>query len=86
MPSTATTAVQAAIQAAFSGDDGGSRARIGATLYASRFYAGIAALGTWAQIADITLGMTATPTGFSATFGISQVPTLDPANISVVFA
>ncbi|WP_366128199.1 baseplate J/gp47 family protein [Acetobacter senegalensis] len=86
VPSTATTAVQAAIQAAFSGDDGGSRARIGATLYASRFYAGIAALGTWAQIADITLGMTAAPTGFSATFGISQVPTLDPANISVVFA
>nr|WP_236709238.1 baseplate J/gp47 family protein [Acetobacter tropicalis] len=86
VPSTATTAVQSAIQAAFAGNDGGSRARIGATLYASRFYAGIAALGTWAQIADITLGTPATPTGVSATFGVSQVPTLDQANISVVFA
>lgn len=56
VPSNALALIQAAIISAFSGADGGARARIGGTLYASRFYAGIAALGAWAQIIDVQLG------------------------------
>ncbi len=56
VPADALEQVQAAIVAAFSGQDGGQRARIGTTLYASRFYAPVALLGSWVQIVSITIG------------------------------
>lgn len=56
VPSNATALIQAAIIAAFAGSDGGSRARIGSTLFASRYYAVVAALGVWAEIISIQLG------------------------------
>lgn len=56
VPSDATTQIQNAVIAAFSGTDGGARAKIGSTIFASRFYAGIAALGPWAQIVSIQVG------------------------------
>lgn len=56
MPSSAASLVQAAIIAAFAGADGGTRARIGSTIYASRYYGPVAALGTWAQIISIQVG------------------------------
>ena len=65
VPSNATALIQAAVIAAFAGADGGPRARIGSKLLASRFYAPIAALGSWAQILSIQLGSSNTP---SATF------------------
>jgi hypothetical protein len=61
VPSNALTQIQAAILLAFAGADGGSRARIGSTVYASRYYSGIAALGPWAQIVSIKLGSTVAP-------------------------
>jgi hypothetical protein len=54
--------VQAAIQSGFTGQDGGSRARIGSKIYASRYYGDVSTLGTWAQIIDIQLGTDAIPT------------------------
>lgn len=56
VPSNASTLIQNAIVNAFAGGDGGPRARIGSTVYASRFYAPIAALGAWAQIISIEIG------------------------------
>lgn len=56
VPSTAAADIQAAVIAAFSGSDGGPRAKIGSTIYASRFYAPIASLGAWAQIVSILIG------------------------------
>jgi hypothetical protein len=56
VPSNALALVQNAIQAAFAGADGGARARIGSTLFASRYYAGIALLGPWAQIISLKIG------------------------------
>lgn len=63
VPANALALVQGAIMAGFSGADGGPRARIGSTTYASRFYAGIAALGAWVQIIEIEMG---SPNGPSA--------------------
>lgn len=57
IPSNALTLIQNAIIAAFAGLDGGSRAKIGSTVFASRYYAGVLALGSWAQIIDIQLGL-----------------------------
>jgi len=65
VPADATTQIQNAILSAFAGGDGGPRARIGGTLYASRFYAPVAALGAWAQIISLEIGSAANT---SATF------------------
>lgn len=65
VPANATALVQNAIMSAFAGGDGGPRARIGSTIYASRFYAPVAALGAWVQIRSILIG---SPNSPSATF------------------
>jgi len=65
VPSDAASQIQAAILNAFVGGDGGPRARIGSTIFASRFYAPVATLGAWAQIISITLGSSGSP---AATF------------------
>lgn len=71
VPADAATQIQNAIINAFSGNDGGPRAKIGATIYASRYYSAIAALGSWAQIISITVGSinTATATFTGAIVG-----------------
>lgn len=56
IPANATELIQAAIMTAFAGGDGGSRARIGSNILASRYYAAVASLGTWAQVLSISLG------------------------------
>lgn len=61
VPSDATTQIQTAIVDAFAGDDGGLRAQIGASLLASRYYAPVIALGSWAQIASLYIGSNNSP-------------------------
>jgi uncharacterized phage protein gp47/JayE len=56
IPADGTALVKAAIQAAFNGLDGGTRARIGSIIYASRYYSAVATLGAWAQIIAIDVG------------------------------
>lgn len=84
LPSNIVTLVKNAIIAAFTGADGGIRARIGSTLYASRYYAGISAIDPQnVDILSVFLGQTASPTGTSTSLGIDQLPTLDASNITV---
>lgn len=61
IPSDGTQQIQDAIIAAFAGADGGARARIASIIYASRYYAPVAALGSWAQIINIQIGSLNTP-------------------------
>lgn len=61
VPANATDLIQTAIVAAFAGADGGPRAKIGDTIYASRYYAPVALLGTWAQIVTLKLGCSNAP-------------------------
>lgn len=86
VPSTAETDVRNAVLAAFNGTDGGKRARIGDLLFASRYYAGIASLGTWPEIVEISIGLAANPTGFTVQLQIDQIPTLDASGITVTIA
>jgi len=60
VPNTAQSEVQQAILDGFSGADGGQRAKIGGTIYASRYYTNVAILGSWANIISIKVGSTAT--------------------------
>lgn len=61
VPSDAAAQIQAAIIASFAGADGGARARIGSTIYASRFICPVAALGAWAQVVSLQIGSANTP-------------------------
>ena len=85
VPSNAVALVQAAIIQSFTGGDNGPRARIGSWIFASRFYANIAALGSWASIYSVLLGVGAA-NQTSVLMQINQVPTISASNISVVFS
>jgi uncharacterized phage protein gp47/JayE len=83
VPSNAQTLVRNAILAAFNGEDGGQRVHIGATVYATRFIAGVAQLGTWAQVVSLHIGTTSSPTADSVGVGIDQFPSTAAANITL---
>lgn len=80
-----TQRIQQAIVAAFNGEDGGAAARIGSTIYAGSYYAGVAATDANVNIYSIALGTDAMHVEqTSLAFGIDQYPTLDPSNVAVI--
>lgn len=87
VPADVSALVQNAIVAAFGGEDGGIRAKIGTKIYASRFYAAVAALGTWVQIISIEIGTSSgDTTHFDLVVDIDQIPVVSPPNISVTLS
>lgn len=84
LPSDLSAKVQTAILAAFNGQDGGTRARIGSTIYAGRYYSGVYSIDQEnVDILGITLSRDGTAFTSSISFGINEMPTLDASNISV---
>ncbi len=65
VPANASDQIAAAIMSAFAGADGGTRARIGSTIFSSRYYGAVAALGSWANIISLQV---ASSNGTLATF------------------
>ena len=84
VPFDGAAQITAAILAAFNGDDGGGRARIGSALFAARFYPAVIALGPWARIYSILLGV-ASPTLQSLLMSWDRIPTLSSTDITVTF-
>lgn len=85
VPSNAIDLIKAAIQAAFVGADDGPRVRIGSLIPASRFYAGIATLGTWASNFTVKVGVAAA-TQDAVLMRIDQSPTLSLSDIAVTIS
>lgn len=83
LPANISALIKAAIIAAFSGADGGSRARIGGTIFASRFYGGISRLSPVVEILEVLIGID-TPNLNAVTLGIDQAPTVSNADITVL--
>ncbi|MHB8283482.1 MAG: baseplate J/gp47 family protein [Caulobacteraceae bacterium] len=83
VPSDGAAQIQAAVVAAFLGEDGGARARVGSTLYALRYASAIAALGSWAQPIAIGIGTAPSPTASTLVLTAAQEPTTAPADITV---
>lgn len=79
VPADYATQIKAAIVNAFAGGDGGSRVRIGVPVYASRFYAPVASLGSWVEIVSIKL----TGDTDSISVDIDQIPVTSEADITV---
>ncbi len=84
VPSNGVLLVKDAIVETFNGLDGGLRARIGSLIFASRFYANIQALGPWAVIYSLQLGIDAANQN-TILMNAAQEPTVAPDNISVSF-
>lgn len=85
LPANIATLIRAAVIAAFAGEDGGTRARIGSTIYSGRYFAGVTATDPNVQILSITMGLSAVAAiGNSLAFGIDQLPTLSASDISVL--
>lgn len=83
LPANISDLVKAAIINAFNGGDGGSRARIGGTIYAGRYYAPISAVQAGAiEILSVKIGTT-TATLDSLTVNIDRLPVVSAANITV---
>lgn len=82
VPADAADQIKAAIIAAFAGSDNGPRARIGSTIYASRFVCPVAALGPWVRIISLQLGI-GTPNQDDVVLDIDQAPVTSAADIAV---
>lgn len=82
LPSDIVSLVQTAIINAFYGVDGGQRARIASTIFASRYYAPVSLISPAVSIISILIG-TSTATLNSVSVGIDQTPTVTASNISV---
>lgn len=85
VPSNAVSLIAAAVLSAFNGTDGGTKARIGGAIFASRFYGGIVSLGAWAQIYSIQLGVGIANQN-SVLMPINLAPTLSTSDISISFS
>ncbi len=81
LPADIIALVKAAIISAFNGGDGGPRARIGSTIFASRFYAPVANVAPL-SIVSLLIGTT-TATLNSLTVDIGKAPTITAGDISV---
>lgn len=82
LPSNIVDLVKSAIVDAFNGKDGGERARIGQTIYASRFYCPVGAIDSSVKTINIKVGTT-TANLDSVDVGIDQFPTVSKTNITV---
>ncbi|AOK04088.1 hypothetical protein WK25_06155 [Burkholderia latens] len=82
LPANVVQLVQNAIIEAFTGADGGSRARSNSTIFAGRYYPGVIAIDPSVELLSIQLGTT-TANQNSVVMGIDKTPTLTAANISV---
>jgi hypothetical protein len=83
LPSNIVSLVQQAIVDAFNGTSGTLRARCGALILASQYYAPVLAIGSEVQILSIQIGFTSSPASNSLQMGIDQEPTCVAANVAV---
>ncbi|OYV50725.1 MAG: hypothetical protein B7X10_01125, partial [Burkholderiales bacterium 21-58-4] len=84
LPSNIVSLVQNAIVAQFTGANGAPRARAGALLLASSYYAPIIAINPQAiSLMSVLIGTSAPGTLTSYLAGVDQEPTITTANVTV---
>lgn len=82
LPADVVNLTKQAIIAAFNGVDGGQRARIGSTIYASRYYAPVSAISPAVSILSLLIG-TSSATLPSVVIPINRRPTISADDIVV---
>jgi hypothetical protein len=85
VPSNAVSLIQTAIVNAFAGLDGGPRARIGSTLYSSRYVSPLVALGPWLQLISINLGSSnSSAASFTGSIGANGTMTVSSISSGII--
>lgn len=84
-PLDAQAQVQRAVLRSFEGQDGSLRVRLGSSIYASRFYPGIIALGAWANVLEIKVSRDGQNFVDVVTAHIDEIPTTSQEEIMVNF-
>lgn len=82
LPSNTADLVKASIMSAFSGNDGGEKARIGQALYASRYYAPVSTINSNIRLVSLFVGHS-TANQLSVGVGVDQYPSLSISDITV---
>lgn len=82
LPSDIVALTKAAIVATFIGANGAQRARMGGYIFASNYYAAVAAIGAFVSIVSIKIG-TVTATLDQILVGIDKTPTISESDITV---
>lgn len=82
LPADIVAQTKAAVIATFNGTNGAQRARMGGQIFASNFYAPVAAIGVTVSIIQIKIG-TSTATLDTISIGIDQTPTIAASDITV---
>lgn len=82
LPTNIATLIKNAIISSFNGQDGSQRERIGASIFASKYYGPVALASQFLSIISILIG-TATATLNQVDIGIDQYPTITASNITV---
>lgn len=83
LPANIVTLIQDAILARFNGQDGTARERIGATIFASRYYGAVGLAYAGVSLLSVAVGIGAPAADANIVVGIDQAPTLSAANIAV---
>lgn len=83
LPENIVTLIQDAIVARFNGQDGTARERIGATIFASRYYGAVANGYADASLISVAIGTTGPGALAQIAVGIDQAPTLSAADVTV---
>lgn len=82
LPTDIVTLIKAAVIARFNGTDSTLRERIGADIFASRYYGAVSSVYSGVAIISILIG-TSSPTLTQVSIGIDQKPTLSATDITV---
>lgn len=83
LPSNYVTLIQNAIIGQFNGDNNNTPAQIASLILSGSYYGPIIVAVPGIQIASISVGLAASPTGYDVQMGIDQEPTLSAADITV---
>lgn len=82
LPSDINAQIKTAVLNAFTGSDGGTRARCGARIYGSRYIGPIQSIDTQnMNVLSVQISLDGTTWSSALTIGIDQEPTLDASNI-----
>lgn len=83
LPSNIVALTKTAVISTLSGENGAQRARMGGQIFASNYYAPIAALSSAVSIIDVKIGLGVADQS-SISLGIDQEPSIDESNITVI--
>lgn len=81
LPQDAESQIASAVVAAF---EDAAQTKIGGTVYASIFYAPVAALGTWAKIVNIKVSVDGATWADEVSATAAQIPTISEADVTVL--